>query len=76
MFVPINDFFFLVRLNWTFELLYLTVGKLHIVAIVWSLMTLCTSFVVFYATSMWANLRKFSGFYLRKKSHLTHINIH
>ncbi|CAF5142678.1 unnamed protein product, partial [Rotaria sp. Silwood1] len=59
----INDLIHYGRLNWTFELLFLTVGKLHIVAIVWSLMTLSTSFIVFHSTYMWASDRKFVGIY-------------
>jgi hypothetical protein len=64
MFIYSHISFFSIRLNWTFELLLLTVGKLHIVAIVWSLMTLFTSFAVFYSTYIWANNRKFARFYL------------
>jgi hypothetical protein len=59
-------FKFFIRLNWTFELLFLTVGKLHIVAIIWFLMTLFTSVVVFYSTSIWVNNRRFAGIYLSK----------
>lgn len=57
-------FLFSIRLNWTFELLFLTVGKLHIVGIIWLLMTLSTSFVVFYGTYLWASHRKSTGFRL------------
>jgi hypothetical protein len=56
----------LIRLNWTFEFLFLTVGKLHIVAIVWFLMTLFTSVVVFYSTYIWAHNHRFTGVYLSK----------
>lgn len=66
-FININIFYiFLIRLNWTFELLLSTVGKLHIVVIVWSFMTLFTSFVVFYGTYIWAINRKLAASYLSK----------
>ncbi|CAF0945075.1 unnamed protein product [Rotaria sordida] len=61
----ITDLIHYGRFNWTFELLFQTVGKLHIVAIVWSLMTLSTAFTVFYGTYMWINNRKFVGVYLK-----------
>jgi len=67
MFSFLNTLFrFFIRLNWTFELLLLTVGKLHIVVIVWFIMTLCTSCVVFYGTFLWTINRKFDEIYLSK----------
>ncbi|UJR26990.1 hypothetical protein I4U23_008297 [Adineta vaga] len=56
-----NDLLQYGRLNWTFELLSTTVGKLHVVVIVWILMTLCSSYGVYYGTYMWAMNRKSNG---------------
>ncbi|CAF2087455.1 unnamed protein product [Rotaria magnacalcarata] len=61
----INDLLHYGRFDWTFDLLKHAVGKLHIVAFVWCLMTLSTLFIVFYSTYMWASNRKFTGFYLK-----------
>ncbi|CAF1326376.1 unnamed protein product [Adineta steineri] len=57
----VDDLLHYGRLNWTFELLFLAFGQLHIVIIIWSIMTLCTTFIVYYGTYIWANNRKFSG---------------
>lgn len=55
-----------IRLNWTFELLFLAVGKLHIVIIVWVLMNLLSSIGVFYAIYTWAKTRKYASVYLSR----------
>ncbi|CAF0736062.1 unnamed protein product [Adineta ricciae] len=57
----VNDFLHYGRLNWTFELLSLTVGKLHIVVLVWTLMTLSASFGVYYGSYMWTHHRRSDG---------------
>lgn len=60
------------RLNWTFELLSLTIGKLHIVTMVWFLMMISTGILVFYGTLIWATNRQSTGIDLRKISFIFH----
>ncbi|CAF3540084.1 unnamed protein product [Adineta steineri] len=61
----VDDLLHYGRPNWTFELLFLTVGQLHITIIIWSVMTFCTTFLVYYGTYIWAKSRKFSGTILK-----------
>ena len=59
------------RFVWTFELLHITVGQLHIVALVWCAMTLSTSLIVFLAVHTWAKHRHQSARRLSRRRTMT-----
>ena len=65
-------FFFNLRLNLDFELIFQCFGNLHIALFIWLIMQLCTAVVVFMGFYYWTNNRIF---YCRDKKKLSKKNL-